>query len=71
MDKVKEGDPIIIYWNQKKYVYKAKKIFVVPPTAVEIQDPTEEPTLTIYTCTPLVTAANRLVIQAKLVKEDT
>lgn len=65
MDKVKEGDKIIVYWQQKKYEYEVKNILVVPPTQVEIQDQTKDPLLTIYTCTPLVTAANRLVIQAE------
>lgn len=65
MDKVQKGDKIIIYWKQKKYEYEVKNILVVPPTQAEIQDQTKDPLLTIYTCTPLVTAANRLVIQAK------
>lgn len=64
MDKVKEGDKVIVYWGKKKYEYQVRRVFVVPPTAVEIQDQTEFPLLTIYTCTPLVTAANRLVVQA-------
>lgn len=70
MDKVKEGDKIVIFWQQKKHEYFVDKVFVVPPTAVEIQDQTKDPLLTIYTCTPLVTAANRLVIQAKPVEVE-
>lgn len=68
MDKVKEGDKIVIYWKEKKHEYRVERVFVVPPTAVEIQDQTKDPLLTIYTCTPLVTAANRLVIQARPVE---
>lgn len=70
MDKVKKGDKIVIFWKQKKYEYKVSDILVVEPTRVEIQEPTEEPMLTIYTCTPLVTASHRLVIQAKPVEEN-
>jgi sortase A len=69
LDKVKQGDSIIIYWQHKKYTYKVSAILVVPPTAIEIEAPSTDPLLTIYTCTPLFTAKNRLVIQAKL--EDT
>lgn len=68
MDKVKKGDKIIIYWQQKKYEYTVRNILVVPPTRSEIQNQTEEPLLTIYTCTPLITAKNRLVIQAELLE---
>ena len=65
MDKVNRGDKIIVYWEQKKHEYEVKDILVVPPTQVEVQNQTEDPLLTLYTCTPLVTAANRLVIQAE------
>ncbi len=70
MDKVKKGDKIVVYWKQKKHEYKVQNIIVVPPTAIEIQDQTKDPLLTIYTCTPLVTAANRLVIQAKPIEVE-
>lgn len=68
LDTVKEGDRIVLYWNKQKYSYEVSRVFVVPPTAGEIEFPTEEPLLTIYTCTPLFTAKDRLVIQAKPVE---
>lgn len=68
LDKVSRGDTIIIYWDQKKHVYQVSDIRVVPPSATEVVKQTEEPLLTIYTCTPLLTAKNRLVIQAKPVE---
>jgi sortase A len=68
LDKVQTGDDIIVYWQQKKYVYKVDKILIVPPTDIEIENPTNEPLLTVYTCTPLWTAKNRLIIQAKPVE---
>lgn len=66
MDKVRVGDPIVIYWRQKRYEYTVKDTFVVSPARTEILDHSETPLLTIYTCTPLVTATHRLVIQAEL-----
>jgi sortase A len=68
-DMVQAGDDIIVYWQQKKYVYKVDKILVVPPTATDIEKPTSESLLTVYTCTPLWTAKNRLIIQAKPVEQ--
>lgn len=66
MDKVHEGDPVILYWEGKKYVYEVTRTYVVPPTALEVEAPTEEPRLTLYTCTPLWTSKSRLVIESKL-----
>jgi sortase A len=66
LDKVKPGDKLVLYWKQKKYTYQVEKSFVVPPSATEIQKvEVGRERLTIYTCTPLITAKNRLVIQAK------
>lgn len=65
LDKVKQGDEIVLYWHKQKYRYQVEQVLVVPPSAAEVIAPTGQPRLTIYTCTPLVTAKNRLVIQAK------
>lgn len=67
MDKLKEEDDITVLWNNKKYTYRVFHIEVVPPTAVEIEDNTKEPILTLFTCTPLYTSEKRLVVKAKLV----
>ncbi|HEY5805954.1 MAG TPA: class E sortase [Candidatus Saccharimonadales bacterium] len=65
LDKVKNGDTIVLYWQGKKYSYKVERTFVVPSDRVEIEAPTDEPVLTLYTCTPLWNPKDRLVIQAK------
>lgn len=70
LDKVEEGDKIVVYWDKKKYEYKVTEIFVVDPTRIDIEDNTEEPRLTLYTCTPLWTASKRLVIVAEPVVKE-
>ncbi len=65
LDKVAVGDEVILYWKQQKYRYQVEQVKIVPPTATEVLAATGESLLTLYTCTPLVTAKNRLVIQAK------
>lgn len=65
LDKIKPGDLIVIYSGGKKYSYKVSRTYVVPPTAVEIERPTPDARLTLYTCTPLWTSINRLVIEAR------
>ena len=65
LDKVAVGDEIIVYWQQQKHRYQVEQIHTVPPTNREVaRVDTGEERLTIYTCTPLVTVRNRLVIQA-------
>jgi len=69
LDKVEAGDPIFMYWQGKKYTYSVTRVFVVPPTATEIERPTDKPRLTLYTCTPLWSAHDRLVVQASLLEQ--
>jgi LPXTG-site transpeptidase (sortase) family protein len=68
LDKLKVNDQIIVYWQGKAYEYMVFDVSEVPPTQISIESPTDDPTLTLYTCTPLVTAQNRLVIKARLVE---
>lgn len=64
LDKIRKGDEIIVYWKGKEYDYVVTKIFEVKPTQIEVEKNTKNPQLTLYTCTPLWTAARRLVIVA-------
>lgn len=68
LDKLHVGDKITVYWLQKKYEYVVDSIVTTSPTAVEIEQPTTQPTLTLYTCTPLFSVDKRLVIRAHLVQ---
>lgn len=65
LDKVAVGDAIVVYWQGKEYDYKVTTTKVVPPSAIEIENPTKTNQLTIYTCTPLWSAKNRLVVIAE------
>ncbi len=65
LDKVAVGDNIVIYWQGKEYDYRVSSTQVVPATATEIEDPTSQAQLTVYTCTPLWSAKDRLVVVAK------
>jgi LPXTG-site transpeptidase (sortase) family protein len=66
LDKIQIGDLIELHWNKKRYTYRVQNIRTVPPTAIEIEAPTTKPQLTLYTCTPLWSAKNRLVLTATL-----
>lgn len=64
LDKVSLGDNIRVWWQGKSFDYTVRTVEEVEPTAIEIEAPTENEQLTLYTCTPLWSAKNRLVIVA-------
>jgi sortase A len=66
LDKVQLHDTVIVNWQHKQYTYKVSEIKVVPPKDVSVQAASKDSRLTVYTCTPLLTAKNRLVIIAAL-----
>ena len=69
LDKVQLGDAITLHWQGNAYDYEVAEIKVVPANEISVEDNTAEPQLTIYTCTPLWSVKNRLVILAKPLEE--
>ncbi len=65
LDKVLTGQKLALYWEGEEILYEVTETKVVEATAVAIEAPTTERQLTIYTCHPVWTAKNRLVIVAK------
>lgn len=65
LNKVKVGDEFYIWWDNKRYTYKISEVTTVPPEDVEIEGPSKDAMVTLYTCT-LITASNRLVVRAML-----
>lgn len=65
LDKLKIDDKFAVYWQGQEYTYIVTDIKVVEPDQTEVEDDTPDPTLTLYTCTPLWTSKQRLVIIAK------
>ncbi len=66
LDKLQVNDDVYLVYNQKIYHYIVNVSEIVPPSATEVEAPSEIAELTIYTCTPLWTAKDRLVYVAKL-----
>lgn len=68
-DQLTTGDTIIVYWKQSsdkivEYDYKIERTFLVTPDRVDILDNSPDPMLTLFTCAPMFSTKNRLVIQA-------
>lgn len=51
IDKLKVGDEMIVDYEGKRYTYTITTIHTVAPTAVEIEAPTKDDRLTLYSCT--------------------
>jgi LPXTG-site transpeptidase (sortase) family protein len=61
LDKLKDGDYIIIYWDGEEYDYIVKGGEEVEPTETRIEGYSDTHKLTLYTCTPIGINSHRLV----------
>jgi len=70
VDQLKPGDTIELTTPIGGCVYQvARDPFVVPPTELGVIEPTGERSLTLTTCHPKGSAAQRLIIRATWVKD--
>lgn len=67
LPKMTIGQRFVVFWGKKKYTYEVFKIETVNPDTIEVEAPTKETVMTLYTCTPLWTSEHRFVVKAKLI----
>jgi len=70
LDKLQEGDFVILYWGQKEYDYEITGFEIVPPDMMEVESQKVGERLTLYTCHPIGSNAQRLVYYAKRVEAN-
>jgi LPXTG-site transpeptidase (sortase) family protein len=70
LDKLKVGQLLAVYWEGEEILYEVVETKIVDPSTVEIESSTSEQRLTLYTCTPIWTARDRLVVIAKPVNQE-
>lgn len=70
IDALMQGDKIYADFNGKRYMYEVTDRFKVKPDQTEIEAPSDEPKMTLYTCTFRGAADGREVISARLVERD-
>ena len=70
LDKLIVGDTFSVDYDGKKYIYEVYESKVVEPTDISVLAHTENPTMTLITCTPPGTSWKRLVIKAKQISPD-
>lgn len=66
LDRLRPGDLVIMYSNQRSYTYIVVDTEVVQPTAVEYLAPTAQPTVTLISCYPYLKDNLRIVVIARL-----
>jgi sortase A len=67
LNELVPGDPIYITTTQGRFQYDVTALLVVAPSDLAVLDPTPVSTLTLTTCNPRYSAAQRLVALATLV----
>lgn len=70
LDQLENGDEVILYTNQRAYVYKVSQAQIVEPTQVEVLASTQEPVVTLISCYPYMVDNQRIVITAVLDSES-
>ena len=66
LDRLKPGDEITVYTNQRAYTYVISESQVVEPTQVEVMESTSQPTLTLISCYPYLVDDQRIAITSRL-----
>jgi sortase A len=66
LDKLAAGDQVVLYTQQRQYVYVVDRTAIVEPTAVEVMASTGSPTVTLISCYPYLVDKQRIVVFARL-----
>ncbi|HUQ63194.1 MAG TPA: class E sortase [Acidimicrobiales bacterium] len=66
LDELNPGDPINVTTTEGKFRYEVDHTDIVSPSEVSVLEPTEDNRLTLTTCNPKFSAAQRLIVVARL-----
>ncbi|HTP02587.1 MAG TPA: class D sortase [Anaerolineales bacterium] len=66
LDKLQPGDQVMLYTQQRQYVYTVDRTEIVEPTAVEVMASSGAPTITLISCYPYLVDRQRIVVFARL-----
>ena len=67
LDKLVIGDMVQTDWKGKTYTYRVREVRVVKPEQTEILNASSQKILTLFTCTPIFSSKQRLVVVAEQV----
>jgi sortase A len=66
LDQLEPGDEIIVHTLQQRYRYVVRGWDIYSPRAVQVMDPTRDPTATLISCYPYQVDNQRIVVFADL-----
>lgn len=66
VDKLREGDEVILEYQGNKYIYKVERVFVVEKNDWSVTKPTGYSAITLTSCHPLRSSKQRIVVRGRL-----
>ncbi|MBS9775183.1 sortase [Candidatus Gracilibacteria bacterium] len=70
LGNIEMGDEVIVYYNQKKYIYKITEKQVITPGDVSVLNRNHnKKEISIMTCWPIGTTYNRLLVTGELIEK--
>ena len=66
LDKLNPGDEIVLFTNQRVYVYVITRTRILEPTEINVMEPTTDPSITLISCYPYLVDDQRIVVQGHL-----
>ena len=71
LDRLQDGNEIVIHHEGTRYVYEVTDSYVVEPTDLSVlEQPDDKSMVTLITCTPPGTSWQRLIVEAEQVSPD-
>ena len=67
LTEIKPGDGVVVITSQQHFMYVAREIQVVRPTAIEFLNPTVNAVATLITCVPDGVYSHRLIVRCDAV----
>ena len=70
VDDLRRGDAIVLSLPYGRFTYRVQRTRIVEPTATEVTDPVGYDRLVLSACHPLYSAAQRIIVFARLEKSE-
>ena len=70
IDRLKPGDPAVVDMTYGRFTYQVEKTRIVDPAEVSVKRPVSHERLILSACHPLYSAAQRIVVFARLSRRE-
>ncbi len=68
-NELAKGDLVSLIWDNKDYIYRIRETKIVAATELSIMNRSDDSILTMFTCDPIYSTKNRLVVIADLLEQ--